>query len=153
TLSIDNVSQSEGNSGTTNYVFAVTQSAASGLDTTVVFSTSDGAAVAGSDYTSSTGTVTVLAGSTTSAVTVATSGDSHVVANDTFTDSLSTPSNATSSSETGIVTLQNELTAPTLSIDNVSQSEGNSSVSSLVFTVAQSAASGLDITVAFSTAD
>src|SRR6185295_3548347 len=84
TLSINSVSLNEGNSGTTNFVFTVTQSAASGQDTTVVFGTVNGTATAGSDYTATTGTITIAAGSTTGTITVAVSGDTLSEANETF---------------------------------------------------------------------
>ena len=42
TLSINNVTLAEGNSGTTSFTFTVTLSAASGLPVTVDFATADG---------------------------------------------------------------------------------------------------------------
>jgi len=41
-ITIDNVSQPEGNSGTTNFVFTVTLSAPSGQTVTVNYTTADG---------------------------------------------------------------------------------------------------------------
>jgi len=62
TLSIGNVSLSEGNTGTTDFVFTVTQSEVSGQNTTVAFSTGNGTATEGSDFTPTSGTLTIAAG-------------------------------------------------------------------------------------------
>src|SRR6185295_4871307 len=94
-LSIGNVTQAEGNSSATNFVFAVTQSATSDTNSTVVFGTTNGNATSGSDYTATTGTLTILAGSTTGTITVAVSGDTTIEPDETFTVNLSGPGNAT----------------------------------------------------------
>ena len=108
TLSINNVSQLEGTGGTTNYVFTVTLSTASGLPVTVDFATANGAAVAPGDYASQTGNLTFNPGQTTKTITVAVVADAVIEANETFTVVLSNPANATITSGTGTGTIQND---------------------------------------------
>lgn len=75
TLSINNVSQNEGNSGTTAFTFTVTLSAASASTVTVDFATADGTATAPSDYAATSGTLTFNPGVTTQPITVNVVGD------------------------------------------------------------------------------
>lgn len=109
TLAINDVSQAEGNAGTTNYVFTVTQSAVSGLTTTVTYATADGTATAGSDYTAiAPTTLTIPAGNTTGTITVSVTGDTTTEANETFVVNLSAPTNATISDNQGLATIVND---------------------------------------------
>ena len=96
------------------------------------------------------GTVTILAGSTTGQITVAVSGDTLYEADETFTVNLSSPGNATIAVGTGTGTILNDDLPPTLSIGNISLLEGNSGTTNFIFTVTQSAISGLNSSVAFS---
>ena len=79
--------------------FAVTLSAASGREVTVDWATSaetgDTAATSGTDFTAASGTLTFMPGETEQAVTVQTTADSTSEDNETFTVTLSKPSNAT----------------------------------------------------------
>ena len=159
TLSINSVSTPEGNTGTTPFTFTVTQSAVSGLATTVNYTTNPGTATAGVtcpgafDYENASGTATIPAGSTTTTITVNVCGDTTFEASETFTVTLSGPTNATIATGTGTGTIQNDDTAPTLSINDVSAAEGTGAGNStFTFTVTQSAASGLATTVNYSTA-
>ena len=70
------------------------------------YATTDGTATAGSDYTSASGTLTFLAGTTTAAVVVAILDDSEEEETETFTVTLSGASGATLSdaSATGTIT-------------------------------------------------
>ena len=155
TLSIADVAQNEGNSGTTPFVFTVTLSAASASTVTVNYATADGTASAPSDYAAAAGTLTFNPGVTTQTITVNVVGDTAVEANETFTVTLSAPSNATIATGTATGTIQNDDAAglPTLSIANVSQNEGNSGLTPFTFTVTLSAASASTVTVGYATAD
>jgi hypothetical protein len=62
TVSIGDRSFVEGNSGTTSFVFDVTLSNASYLPVLVPYSTADGPAIASTDYTPASGTLTIAAG-------------------------------------------------------------------------------------------
>src|SRR5262249_26689234 len=75
TLSVNDVSVVEGNSGTTPATFTVSLSAASSHSVTVGYYTSGGTPPAGSDYTSVNGTLTFNPGQTTATVTVPVVGD------------------------------------------------------------------------------
>ncbi len=61
-LSISDVATTEGNSGTTNAVFTVSMSAASGQTVTVDWTTHDGTTTAGLDYAAGNGTVSFAPG-------------------------------------------------------------------------------------------
>jgi len=94
-LSINDVTVTEGNSGTVNAVFSVSLSAASTQVVTVDYATANGTATAGSDYISGSGTVTFPPGTTTQPVTVAVIGDAVIESNETFLVNLSNATNAT----------------------------------------------------------
>jgi len=85
TLSISDVSKSEGNSGTTSFTFHVTLSAASGRTVEVNHATADGTAtVAGNDYGAKTGTLTFNPGDVTKSIAIAVTGDTAVEPTETF---------------------------------------------------------------------
>ena len=153
TLSIGNVSLPEGNSGTTNAVFTVKLSAASGRAVTVHYATADGTATAGSDYTAKSGTLTIPAGSTSGTIAVPVIGDTIVEPNETFFVNLSSPTNATIAVAKGTGTILNDDPHPLLFIHNVSLTEGNSGTKNATFTVTLSATSPSNVTVHYATAD
>jgi hypothetical protein len=93
TISSD-VSVNEGNSGTTNATFTVTLTPDSGKTVTVNYGTSDGTATAGSDYTTTSGTLNFAAGETSKQIDIPVIGDLIDEDDEIFTVNLSTPSNA-----------------------------------------------------------
>ena len=151
TISIDDVAQLEGNSGTTNFTFTVSLSQASALAVQVDYATANGTASAGSDYTAGSGTVSFAAGETSKTVIVAVSGDTTPEADETFFVNLTAPVNATISDAQGQGTIQNDDT--TISIDDVAQLEGNSGTTNFTFTVSLSQASALAVQVDYATAN
>src|SRR5262249_11741764 len=74
TLSIGNVTTAEGDTGTTAFVFPVTLSKPSAAATPLRWASSDGTAVAPSDYTAASGSMNIAAGSTTGSITVSVVG-------------------------------------------------------------------------------
>ena len=155
TLSITGVTVTEGNSGTVDATFTVTQSAVSGLPVSVNFSTVDGSAtVAGSDYAAQSGTLTFPAGgSLTQPITVTVNGD--LLDEGTFEDfsiQLTGAVNASIATASATGTINDDETA-TLSIDDVVIGEGNAGTTNAVFTVTKSLESSQAVTVAFATAD
>ena len=74
-LRISDVSQAEGHAGTTAFPFTVTLSPASTGPVTVKYATANGTALAGSDYTATSGTLTFTPGQTSKTVTVNGLGD------------------------------------------------------------------------------
>ncbi len=124
TLSINNVSANEGNSGTTAFVFTVTLSAASTSTVTVNYATADGTATAPSDYAATSGTLTFAPGVLTQPISVNVNGDTTVEPNETFFVNLSSPTNATIAGATGTGTIINDDSAPappTASIPTLSE--------------------------------
>ncbi len=154
TLSINDVSHTEGDSGTTAYDFTVSLSAASGQTVTVNYATADNSAGAPGDYQSTTGTVTFNPGDTTKTVTVLVNGDTTFEPNETFFVNLSTPTNATILDGQGIGTINNDDAAPptpTFFITNAGMAEGNSGTTAFVFDVSLSPASTQTVSVDFTT--
>jgi hypothetical protein len=155
TLAINGVSLAEGNTGTKLARFMVTLSTASTSTVTVQYATADGTATAGSDYIATTGTLTFALGVTQQTISVTVNGDTLVESDETFTVNLSAPVNASLAVSQGTGTILNDDTAslPSLSINNVSQFEGNGGTSAFTFTASLSAASQNTVTVQFASAD
>ncbi|WP_369915231.1 putative Ig domain-containing protein [Xanthomonas sp. NCPPB 3005] len=114
-LSIDDVSVNEGNSGTTTATFTVSLSAASGQTVSVNFATADGTATAGSDYVARSGTLTFAPGVTAQGVAITVNGDTAVEPNETFNVGLSGASNASIARATGTGTILNDDAVVTVS--------------------------------------
>ena len=95
TISIDDVSRLEGKNGTTSFTFTVQLSATAGSTVSVSFATANGTAVAGSDYTATSGTLVFNAGETTKLITVSVNGDRTREADETFSVNLSGVTGAT----------------------------------------------------------
>jgi aryl-phospho-beta-D-glucosidase BglC (GH1 family) len=112
TLAIGDASITEGDSGTAQLSFTVALSQAATGPVTVTYSTANGTATAGSDYTARSGTVTFAAGETTKTVTVPITGDGAVEGNETFTISLAGASGATIADGAATGTIVNNDTAP-----------------------------------------
>lgn len=102
------VAQPEGNSGTSTMAFAVTLTPASGVTATVNYATANVTATAPSDYTAASGTLTFTPGQTTQNVNVTILGDTTFEPDETFTVTLSAPSNATLGNAVGTGTIQND---------------------------------------------
>src|SRR5439155_1209324 len=100
-LSIDNVTLAEGDSGTTNFTFTVSKTGATALAATVDYATADVSATgdtscgAGTDYKSAAGSLNFAAGDTSKTVTVQVCGDNLYEATETFHVILSNPGNRT----------------------------------------------------------
>ena len=107
-VSIDDVSAIEGNSGTTMLSFPVTLSAASAQTVSVNYATSDGAATAPADYTAANGTIRFSPGETSKEIQVAVVGDTIYEQDETFTVALSNPVNATIAGGSATGTIQND---------------------------------------------
>lgn len=89
TVSVDDVTVTEGNTSTSDAVFTVTLSKPASEEVTVHFTTGGGTATAGSDYAAQSGTVTFAPGEASATVTVAVNGDTTVESNETFQVTLS----------------------------------------------------------------
>ncbi|MBK1988118.1 ExeM/NucH family extracellular endonuclease [Sphaerospermopsis aphanizomenoides BCCUSP55] len=105
-LSINNISVAEGNSGTRFATFNVNLSTASGQTVTVNYATADGTAtVADNDYTPTSGTLIFAPGSTLLTVSVPIVGDSQLESDESFYLNLSNVSGATLANSQGVVTI------------------------------------------------
>jgi hypothetical protein len=155
TISINDVTVTEGNTGSVSAVFTVSLSAASAQQVTVQYATADGTATAGSDYTATSGTLTFAPGETSRTITVGVLGDTAVEGTETFVVNLTSPVNATIADAQGVGTILDNDTAPlpTLSINDVTVTEGNTGSVTAVFTVTLSAASAQQVTVQYATAN
>ena len=112
-VSVAGTSVLEGATGSNaRAVFAVTLSRAASTPVTVGYATADGTAVAGSDYTAATGTVTFPAGSTRQEVAVAVIGDATAEPDETFMIKLSAPQGATLGQSSAPATITNDDAPP-----------------------------------------
>jgi hypothetical protein len=108
-LSINDVTLAEGNSGTTSLVFTVTLSATSSLTVNVDYAAANGSAtVADNDYQANTSTLTFNPGDLTKTVTVLVNGDQKFELDETVLVNLSNPLNATISDSQGVGTILND---------------------------------------------
>jgi len=158
TLSIGDVSISEGNSGTKTATFTVTSSIpAQGDGFSFNVATANGTATAGSDYVALPTTVKFIpTGQTSTTVAVTINGDTTVEADETFSVVLSNPVGATIADGTAVGTIVNDDSGgggPTLSINDVSVTEGNSATKTATFTITLSAAQSGPVLVDVATAN
>jgi hypothetical protein len=156
TLSINDVTVAEGNSGTTNATFTVTRAGPTNTTVTVSFATADGTAAAPGDYQATSGTLTFQPNETQKTVVVPVVGDTAVEANETFFVNLSSPTGATISDAQGVGTITNDDAPPgaaTLAVNDVTVAEGNSGTTSATFTVTRAVTTTTTVTVSYATAD
>ena len=152
-LSISDVTVPEGDTGTVAANFTVALSAPSGRDVTVVVATANATATAPGDYQPRSGPVTIPAGQTSLPVPVQVNGDTMNEANETYSVNLSSPGNATIADGQGVGTIIDDDPTPTVSINDISVTEGQSGKVNANFTVSLSAPSGQTVSVGHSTAD
>ncbi len=136
-ISINDVTQVEGDAGTSNFVFTVSVDGGGNAANNIGFTvnTANGTATAGTDYVAiSGGSGTIAAGTPSTTVTVQVNGDTDVEPTEDFTVNLSAPSNATIGDGTGLGTITNDDT-DSISINDVTQVEGDAGTSNFVFTV------------------
>ncbi|WP_286188669.1 Calx-beta domain-containing protein [Mycobacterium sp. PO2] len=113
-VSIADLTVAEGDGEHSHFMFTVTLDKASDETVTVQYSTSDGTAIAGVDYTATTGTVTFAPGVTTQLVHVDVIGDAAAEPNETFTVTLSSPVGATLADGSAIGTITDDDTVTTM---------------------------------------
>ena len=122
TVSVSDASATEGDA----VEFTVSLSAASAQQVTVEYATSGGTAESGTDFTAASGSLTFGANETSKTVSVATTNDSVDEEDETFTLTLSSPTNATlgDATVTGTINDDDE-SLPTASVSDASASEGD----------------------------
>jgi hypothetical protein len=151
-ISISDATVTEGNSGTRTANFTVTLSASSTAPVTVDYASTNGSAMAGSDYQAASDTLTIPAGQTTGTITVLVNGDRSAEPDETLFVNLTGATNGfiTDSQATGTI-VDDE---PRISVSDVARLEGKNRQTTLfVFTVTLSAAFDQPVTMSFATAN
>ncbi|RDL47540.1 hypothetical protein BLJAPNOD_05636 [Ensifer sp. M14] len=136
-LSIADVSQSEGNAGTTNFNFTVSLDKPAGAGgVTFDVSTADGTASAPGDYAAKSSTSqSIAAGNSSATFTVIVNGDVDLEPNETFFVNVANVSGATVLDHQAIGTIVNDDAAPGVPTISVSASDSNPVLgSSVTFT-------------------
>src|SRR5207237_2636969 len=154
-ISIADLSQNEGDAGTTAVDVPATLSNPSDQTITVSYATQDNTAtLADNDYAAASGTLTFPAGSTgPQNASFSANGDTKTEANEVVVVNLSSPVNATIADGTANATLLNDDGLPALSIDDVAVTEGNTGTVSAGFTITLSHTSDQAVSVAYQTSD
>ena len=134
-----------------NLNIAISLSGASSQSITANFATSDGSAAAGADYTNTSGVVTFNPGITSQSISIPILADSVDEFDETFTVTLSSPTNAAVSSPNGTMLILDNDAPPTISIADASSLDETAASTNLVATL--SAASEKPITVDYATSD
>jgi ribosomal protein L24E len=135
-------------------VFNVTLSGPVNQAVSVSYTTKEGTAASGRDYTPRTGTLVFApndVGPKTISVTIA--NDALNEANETFTLELSNPVNAVFNDPSGLGTILNDDPLPSVSVESISVDEGNAGPSSATVAVTLSAESGQEVRVNYAPAN
>ncbi|PYQ71262.1 MAG: hypothetical protein DMG01_26015, partial [Acidobacteria bacterium] len=125
TLTINDVSQLEGNSGITPFVFTISLNPAATVNVTVNYQTLNGTAATPRDYTAVSGTLTFTPGQTSKTVTVNVNGDTTKESNETFALRLSNAVNAAIGDNEGLGTILDDDNTPHMTVSSTSLIEGN----------------------------
>jgi hypothetical protein len=153
-LSIADGSVTEGNGSSVNLQLTITLTPASSQTVTVSWATSNGTAVAPGDYTAKSTTATFSPGVVSRTISVPVNGDTLNENDETFTVTLSNPTNATiaDGTATGTITNDDAAGAATLTVKDGSLLEPDTGTNgSLKVKITLSAASTQTITVQFAT--
>jgi large repetitive protein len=155
-VSIADASTAEGTGGTKDLTFTVTRSPSppgNPGDVTVFYETRDGTAKAGSDYTTTSGSVTIPANQTTATIDVPITTDSVDEPDEAFTVVLLRARNANIGDGTATGTITDDDNAPVISATAPTVVEGTGDAVELVFTVSLSNGSSSNVTVNYATSD
>ncbi|MDB6030527.1 MAG: retention module-containing protein, partial [Verrucomicrobiales bacterium] len=144
-ISINDINVAESGVG----IFTVRLSAVSGQTILVNYSTADGTATAGSDYTPTSGTVVFAPGMMSRTISVPILPDTLSESNETFFVNLGNPVNASLLKPQGKGTIIDNDPLPSLTVNDITGFEG----SSAIFAVHLSAQSGKTVTVNYATAN
>jgi Ca2+-binding RTX toxin-like protein len=157
TLSLSNISITEGNSGTTTGVVTATLSQAQTVPVSFTVNTADGTAQEPGDYVKITNlNITIPAGQTIAGIPVNVKGDTLVEGNETFTVTASnvSPNTITLAQPTATVTIvDDEPPSIFFSAATVAANENNSGLTSVNLTVILSQAQSNNVTFVVNTSD
>ncbi|MEW6730990.1 MAG: Calx-beta domain-containing protein [Acidobacteriota bacterium] len=120
---------------------------------TVNYTTSNGTATAGADYTATSGTLTLLNGETLKSFSIPITDDANDENDETVNLMLSSPTGGATlgTPASAVLTITDNDNPAGLVISDVAQVELNSGASAMVFTVTLVPASGLTVTVDYTT--
>ena len=148
-ITIDDVTHAEGNSGTTDYTFTISLSAASDQIVSVDYATGDVSATQPSDYTQlTTTTLTFNPGETSKQVTVTVNGDTTVEPDETFTLNLSNAVNGTITDASGTGTITNDDTDVSVTVSPLAVAEDGAT--NLVYTFTRTGVATGSVTANYS---
>ena len=144
------IADAEATEGDGEITFTMTLNIASSKTVTVDWATADGTATQGADYAETTGTLRFDALETKQTITVPLLDDALDENDETFTVALSNPSNATLDDAEATGTITDNDDTPALTIADAEAAEGDREIT---FAVTLGAASSLEVTVDWTTAD
>jgi len=156
TFTVANVTQAEGNAGTTLFTFTVTLAPAAAGPVSVQAATTDGTATAADgDYVPASGTLAFGAGVTTQTFTVTVNGDGTFEPDETFSVHLSANSAGTAIGGGGTAsgTITGDDPQPSVSMANVSAPAAAAGSTTFTFALTLSNPSSQPVTVSWATAD
>lgn len=149
-LLVSDVTVTEGDTGTTNAVFTITLSGppAAG-NVTATATTFNGTALSTNDYQFTSVPLTFTPGETSKTVTVPVIGDTVFEQNETFTLELRNVSGANVVNGVGTCTIIENEGQPTVSVNDIMVTEGDSGTTNATFTVSLSNTSNNSISFGF----
>ena len=153
-LTINDQTVAEGDSGTKSVVFTVTLSPAAASAVTVNYATANGTASASTDYLTNSGLLTFNPGQTSKTITVTVNGDdTDEGVSENFLVNLSNASGANIADSQAAGTITDDDTAVISLIAGPQVTEGDSGTKTAVFTVTLTNPASFPITVDYATED
>ncbi len=132
-FSINDISQAEGNSGTTSFTFTISLDKPAGVGgVTFDIATANGTANAPGDYTTNSTSGQVSQGATDATFTVLALGDADFEPNETFFVNVTNVAGATVVDSQGLGTILNDDAAPAPSIANITPNAGGTTGGTVV---------------------
>jgi len=150
-LSISDAQVTEGDAGSRQMLFTVSLSKAATGPVSATYTTQDGTALAGSDFTAASGTLSFAAGETSKTIAVNIKTDTEVEADESLALLLGTATGATIADGTGSGTILNDDVPPVMTISDAQVTEGTAGTQQMLFTVALSRAVGTPVSVTYAT--
>jgi uncharacterized repeat protein (TIGR01451 family) len=153
-LSIDDVTVSEGDSGTNDAIFTVSLSAVAAQTVSAGFFTLNGTAASSGttpDYVARSGVIVFPPGSTNQTVRIGVRGDTLYELNESFSIALVNPTNANIGDTQGLCTILNDDPLPSVSISDISVFEGNEGITNATFQIRLSTNVGVSVFVSYAT--
>jgi RHS repeat-associated protein len=150
-MSINDVTVTEGDSGTQLATVTVSLSSTSSQAVTVDYTTADGTAKKGEDYGITSGTLTFAPGETAKTFSVPIIGDNLDELDESLVVNLSNASNATIIDDRGTVAIKDNDNPPEITIGDAVVLESNAETLEVEFTLSLSAPSAKEIAVDYAT--